>query len=157
MNFRDDMFDKSDYLDTEAQDLEFKIESAHENDKGAFEVMCVVASGPLHGKKVRTRFWPNKETGNWSSYLKFFLTRFAELYIEDATGYKTLRDDINYSSFLKGKHFYADAKLGAPYNGKQYIQLDNFRSFETDASTWIEKPQKPTDTAAIPFSHSVSF
>ena len=144
MRFKDEDFDKSEYLTTEEKNIEFRIESAFENDRGAFEAICVVSEGPLSGQRISAKFWRNKETGNWSSFLKYFLTRFPGCYTESALGYKTIRDDINIFSFLKGKFFYADTVLGkeSPTTGKRYLQLENFRTFEIDASTWIDKPNK---------------
>ena len=158
--FRNDDFEAVEYLNCEAEGLEFQIDSAKISDRGAFEVACHVVGSAFNKQRVNVLFWRNKETGKWSGFLKFFLTRFPGSYTESALGDKLLREDIDIFRFLQGKNFVADSVFGQPNpnTGKKYIQLTNFRYDEDgNASEWGKKTQKESISDDLIFTGDVPY
>lgn len=133
MYFMDEDFEKVEWLQEEATNLDFKIDSASINEKGAFEVLCHVIGGSYARQKIAVRFWRVQATGKWSSFLKRFLCLFPELSVEYQPGIKSIRKDLDVMKALKGLIFTADSIYGEPSQttGKSYLQLSNFRLSES--------------------------
>ena len=133
LTFKDPTYTPSEYLREAVTDTTFEITDARVVSNvssfydESFEIACKVVSGPHFGKVITTKFFKNRETGDWHGFLKYFLTRFSNMYTEEH-GLKLLNTPID-ERLLVGQTFIADALFSEPgKDGKQYLNLKNIKS-----------------------------
>ena len=136
LTFKDPTYSPSEYLREAVTDTTFEITDARVVSNvstlygESFEIACKVVSGPHFGNVITTKFFKSRETGDWHGFLKYFLTRFRDMYTEEH-GLKILKTPIN-ERLLVGQTFIADALFSEPgKDGKQYLNLKNFKSSDT--------------------------